>query len=240
MASADGTATSGTGVDLAALRQNYSDAGLSEADLAPDWLTQFRRWFDDAVAAGITEPNAMVLATASPDGTVAARSVLAKGVDADGVVFYTNYGSAKSRDLEANPHAAVTFPWYDLHRQIHIRGTVAKVDAAATMAYWVQRPRGSQLGAWASPQSRVLPDRVALERLQAEVEDRFGGGADAVDAPPVPVPPHWGGWRITPLTVEFWQGRTARLHDRLRYRRAVPDSPVRPEGTGWVVERLAP
>ncbi len=171
---------------------------------------------------------------------VAARSVLAKAVDEDGVVFYTNYGSAKSRDLEANPHAAVTFPWYGLHRQIHIRGTVSRVDAATTAAYWEQRPRGSQLGAWASPQSAVLPDRAALELLQTEVEDRFGGGPDAVDAPPVPVPPHWGGWRIAPQTVEFWQGRTARLHDRLRYRRVVSDSPIQPAGAGWVVERLAP
>jgi pyridoxamine 5'-phosphate oxidase len=219
--------------DMAALRRNYSDAGLSEEDLAPDWLTQFRRWFDDAVVAGITDPNAMVLATADPQGAVAARSVLAKAVDADGVVFYTNYGSAKSHDLDANPYAAVTFPWYGLHRQIHVRGTVAKVDAATTAAYWATRPRGSQIGAWASPQSAVLSDRAALDRLQAEVEQRFGGGADAGDsgAPPVPVPPHWGGWRITPETVEFWQGRTARLHDRLRYRRT--------DG-GWVVERLAP
>ena len=205
----------------------------AEEDLAPDWVTQFRRWFDDAVVAGITEPNAMVLATADPEGAVAARSVLAKAVDADGVVFYTNYGSAKSHDLDANPHAAVTFPWYGLHRQIHVRGRVARVDAATTAAYWATRPRGSQIGAWASPQSAVLPDRAALDRLQAEVEQRFGGGADAGDsgAPPVPVPPHWGGWRITPETVEFWQGRTARLHDRLRYRRT--------DG-GWVVERLAP
>jgi pyridoxamine 5'-phosphate oxidase len=223
--------TSPDRIDLATLRQNYADGGLAESDLAPDWLAQFRRWLDDAIAAGITEPNAMVLATAGADGVVAARSVLAKAVDVDGVVFYTNYGSAKSRDLEANPHAAVTFPWYDLHRQIHLRGTVTKVDAATTAAYWAQRPRGSQLGAWASPQSTVLPGREALERLQAEIAERFGGGPDAVDAPPVPVPPHWGGWRIRPATVEFWQGRTARLHDRLRYRRV---------GTGWVVERLAP
>jgi pyridoxamine 5'-phosphate oxidase len=232
--------TSPARIDLAALRQNYADSGLAESDLAPDWLTQFRRWLDDAIAAGITEPNAMVLATAGADGVVAARSVLAKAVDADGVVFYTNYGSAKSRDLEANPHAAVTFPWYDLHRQIHIRGRVAKVDAATTASYWVQRPRGSQLGAWASPQSAVLPDRAALERLQAEVERRFGGGPDALGAPPVPVPPHWGGWRITPETVEFWQGRTARLHDRLRYRSTAAGSSGQPTETGWVVERLAP
>lgn len=213
---------------MAQMRQNYAGTGLSEADLAPDWLTQFRRWFDDAVTAGITEPNGMVLATAATDGTVAARSVLAKGVDEDGVVFYTNYASAKSHDLAENPHAAVTFPWYDLHRQIHLRGTVARVDRATTDAYWATRPRGSQIGAWASPQSTVLPDRAALDALQSEVEQRFGG-LDGTE--PIPAPAHWGGWRITPVTVEFWQGRTGRLHDRLRYRR---------EGDGWVVERLAP
>jgi pyridoxamine 5'-phosphate oxidase len=213
---------------MAQMRLNYSTAGLSEADLAPDWLSQFRRWFDDAVAAGLTEPNGMVLATAAPDGTVAARSVLAKGVDQHGLVFYTNYTSDKSRDLAANPHAAVTFPWYDLHRQIHLRGTVSKVDRDTTQAYWATRPRGSQLGAWASPQSTVLPDRAALDALQAEVEARFGG-LDGTD--PIPAPPHWGGWRLAPVTVEFWQGRTARVHDRLRYRR---------DGDEWIIERLAP
>lgn len=213
---------------MAQMRQNYDDAGLDESDLAPDWTTQFRRWFDDAVAAGITEPNGMVLATAAADGTVSARSVLAKAVDEAGVVFYTNYSSAKSHDLDENPRAAVTFPWYDLHRQIHVRGTVARVDRATTEAYWANRPRGSQIGAWASPQSTVLADRAALDALQAGVERRFGG---AEGAEPIPAPPHWGGWRITPVTVEFWQGRTGRLHDRLRYRR---------DDGGWVIERLAP
>ncbi len=213
---------------IAQMRQNYADTGISESDLAADWLTQFRRWFDDAVAAGIPEPNGMVLATAARDGTVAARSVLVKGVDEAGFVFYTNYRSDKSRDLVENPHAAVTFPWYSLQRQVHVRGTVAKVDRATTDAYWAGRPRGSQIGAWASPQSTVLNDRAGLDALQAEVEARFGGlqGTD-----PIPAPPHWGGWRIAPVTVEFWQGRSARLHDRLRYRR---------DGDGWVLERLAP
>lgn len=213
---------------MAAMRQVYSDAALCEADLAVDWLTQFRRWFDDAVRAELTEPNAMVLATADASGAPAARSVLAKGVDADGVVFYTNYMSAKSHELEVNPRAAVTFPWYDLHRQIHLRGEVSKVDADTTAAYWAIRPRGAQIGAWASPQSAVLTDRAALELLQAEVEGRFGG-PDAGE--PLPVPPHWGGWRLTPTIVEFWQGRRSRLHDRLRYRRT---------DEGWIVERLAP
>ena len=218
-----------TADEMAAMRRSYADSGLSEEALAPDWLAQFRRWFDEAVSAGITEPNAMVLATAAPDGSVAARSVLCKGVDVDGIVFYTNYRSAKSQDLQANPHAAVTFPWYDLHRQVHLRGTVARVDPATTAAYWAQRPRGSQLGAWASPQSTVIADRSALDELQRRVQQRFGG--DTEIGPPIPVPPQWGGWRLTPQSVEFWQGRTARLHDRLRFRATE---------TGWVVERLAP
>ena len=216
---------------MAQMRQNYADTGLSEADLAPDWVTQFRRWFDEAVAAGITEPNGMVLATAAADGTVAARSVLAKQVDEQGLIFYTNYTSAKSHDLTENPHAAVTFPWYDLHRQIHLRGTVAKVDRATTEEYWATRPRGSQIGAWSSPQSTVLAGREALDALQARIEQRFGG-LDGTE--PIPAPPHWGGWRLIPVTVEFWQGRTGRLHDRLRYRRDDSDS------GGWVIERLAP
>ena len=209
--------------DLAAMRQNYMLGGLAEQDLAADWLTQFRSWMAEAVSAGITEPNAMVLATASRSGVPAARSVLAKQVDAEGVVFYTNYGSAKSHDLDENPWAAVTFPWYPLQRQIHVRGPVSRVDLETTTAYWMTRPRGSQLGAWASPQSSVVTGREELDRLQSETEHRFPG--------PVDLPPNWGGWRIAPQTVEFWQGRSGRMHDRLRYRL---------DETGWVVERLAP
>jgi pyridoxamine 5'-phosphate oxidase len=216
--------------DIAAMRENYSTVGLDAADLAADWLTQFRAWFADAVAAGVPEPNAMVIATASAAGVPASRTVLAKAVDESGVTFYTNYGSAKSADLTENPRISATFPWIGLHRQVHVRGSVAKVDAATTAAYWAVRPRGSQLGAWASPQSTVVPDRRTLDELQAEVTERFGG--DAADGPPIPVPPHWGGWRITPVTVEFWQGRTGRMHDRLRFRDTG-------DGT-WVVERLAP
>lgn len=213
---------------MARMRQNYADAGLNEADVARDWLPQFQRWFDEAISAGIAEPNAMVLATASAAGRVAARTVLAKEVTAHGVTFYTNYTSAKSHDLLENPNAAVTFPWYDLHRQIHIRGRAEKVSRTVTEAYWATRPRGSQIGAWTSPQSTVIADRDALDALQAQVEARFGGldGAD-----PIPVPPHWGGWQLAPSTVEFWQGRTARLHDRLQYRYV---------GGRWVIERLAP
>ena len=220
-------------VRMAAMREEYSLAGLAEQDLAADWVSQFDRWLQDAIAAGLPEPNAMVLATASPTGDVASRTVLCKGVDAAGVVFYTNLGSDKSRDLTANPRAAATFPWIGLQRQVHVRGPVERVSDELAEQYWATRPRASRLGAWASPQSSVPPDRGALDRLQAEATERFGGPADEAteESTPVPLPNFWGGWRIVPETVEFWQGRLARLHDRLRYRRADGE---------WVIERLAP
>jgi pyridoxamine 5'-phosphate oxidase len=221
--------------DLAAMRQSYSLAGLAEGDLAADWVTQFRTWLDDAVDAGLPEPNAMVVATASPVGEVASRCVLCKGVDEAGVVFYTNLTSDKSRDLQANPRAAATFPWIGLQRQVHFRGPVVRVSDGTAQEYWASRPRWSRIGAWASPQSSVLPDRAALEALQASAQERF---ADTDESAPIPLPPFWGGWRIEPETVEFWQGRYARLHDRLRYR-AVP-SRTAPDGRSWVIERLAP
>ena len=171
----------------------------------------------------------MVLATASPSGMPSARTVLAKAVDSGGVVFYTNYTSAKSHDLEENPWAAVTFPWYGLQRQMHVRGRVHPVDREDSLAYWRTRPRASQLGAWASPQSTVVNGRHELEGSEAHIADQFGDGE-------VPLPPHWGGWRIEPVTVEFWQGRTGRMHDRLRYRRLDEQS----DDAQWVVERLAP
>lgn len=218
---------------MAAMREEYSLTGLAEQDLAADWVDQFDRWLQDAIVAGLPEPNAMVLATASPTGDVASRTVLCKGVDAAGVVFYTNLDSDKSRDLAANPRAAATFPWIGLQRQVHVRGRVERVSDELAEQYWATRPRGSRLGAWASPQSSVLPDRAALERLQVAVTERFGGPTGGATAEPtsIPLPDFWGGWRIVPATVEFWQGRLARLHDRLRYRRT--------DG-GWVVERLAP
>ncbi|WP_090481224.1 pyridoxamine 5'-phosphate oxidase [Nakamurella panacisegetis] len=211
------------------MRQNYTMAGLDEADLAADWVSQFQKWMAEAVAAGIVEPNAMVLATASPTGRPSARTVLAKTVDAAGVVFYTNYTSAKSHDLDENPWAAVTFPWYGLQRQIHLHGRVHPVDRAESLAYWQTRPRASQLGAWASPQSSVVSGRDELDRSEAHILGQFGDRE-------VPLPPHWGGWRIEPVTVEFWQGRTGRMHDRLRYRMVDEQS----DDARWVVERLAP
>ena len=214
--------------DLAAMRQSYTLAGLDESDLAGTWHEQFEIWLAQAVAAGVTEPNAMVVGTVDADGVVATRTVLAKGVSEAGIVFYTNYESAKSRALQANPVLSATFPWLTLQRQVHLRGVVERVDPATTEAYWRQRPRESQLGAWASPQSAPVADRAALAALLAAAEERFAGVE-------VPVPPHWGGWLLRPRTVEFWQGRVARLHDRLRFRR----DDVTP-GSSWTVERLAP
>jgi pyridoxamine 5'-phosphate oxidase len=233
--SSDGAATP----DLAAMRESYSLAGLSKSDLAPDWLTQFRRWLGDAVDSGLREPNAMVVATASPDGDVASRCVLCKGLDESGIVFYTNLTSDKSRDLQANPRASATFPWIALQRQVHFRGSVSRVPDETAQQYWSTRPRGSKIGAWASPQSRVLSDRSELDALRAQAYERFGeeddAGATAVDD--IPLPPFWGGWLIRPRTVEFWQGRVGRLHDRLRYRL---DGDGAAGGGRWVVERLAP
>lgn len=222
--------------DLAAMRESYARGGLDEADLAADWVTQFHRWLDDTIAAELPEPNAMIVGTASSDGVVATRTVLCKGIDERGVVFYTNLESDKSRDLAANPRASITFPWHGLQRQVHVRGAVVRVSDSETLAYWNSRPQGSKVGAWASPQSRVLSGRAELEDLQRQVEERFFplDRDERPDGPlpEVPLPPFWGGWRVEPETVEFWQGRVGRLHDRLRYRRTDDGS--------WVVERLAP
>ncbi|WP_225753732.1 pyridoxamine 5'-phosphate oxidase [Actinotalea sp. Marseille-Q4924] len=211
--------------DLAALRRSYERDVLVEDDVDPDPVVQFRRWFDDAVAAGLLEPNAMVLATADVHGVPSARTVLLKGLDERGFVLYTNHLSRKGRELRANPRASLVFPWFEIDRQVVVCGDVEEVDRADTEEYFRSRPHGSRLGAWASEQSAVVPDRAALEERYAELERRYPHGAD------VPVPDHWGGFRVVPHTVELWQGRASRLHDRLRYRRA---------GDGWALERLAP
>jgi pyridoxamine 5'-phosphate oxidase len=211
-------------VDPAALRRDYAGSeGLTETALAPDWVGQFDRWFAEAVAAGLPEPNAMVLATAGADARPSARTVLLKGYDRRGLVFFTNYESRKGTELAANPYASVVFPWFPLHRQVIASGPVTRVGKTETEAYFATRPRGAQLGAWASPQSTVIADRGVLDARLDEIAERY---PDAV-----PVPPHWGGFRLAPEAVEYWQGRGDRLHDRLRYRRT---------GDGWVVERLAP
>ena len=210
------------GRTLADLRREYGRAGLSEDELAPTWLAQFARWFDEASA--LTEPNAVVLATASADGAPSARTVLLKAYDERGLVVFTNLTSRKAREVSANPRATLLFPWVELERQVVVEGAVEQVSREQTAAYFRSRPRGSQIGAWVSHQSSVLPDRDALERRRAELEERFAGRE-------VPVPDFWGGLRVVPVAVEFWQGRPSRLHDRLRYRL---------QDGRWRVERLAP
>ncbi|MEH1098118.1 pyridoxamine 5'-phosphate oxidase [Micromonospora sp. CPCC 205561] len=209
------------------MRNEYAaDLGLSEADLAADWPTQFGRWFADAIAAGLPEPNAMVVGTADAQGRPSARTVLLKGYDPEGFVFFTNHGSRKGAEAAANPYASLVFPWFPMQRQVVVAGRVERVDRAETEAYFASRPRGSQLGAWASTQSRVIPGRDVLDEAYRAAAQRFA------DVEPIPAPPHWGGLRVRPESVEFWQGRASRLHDRLRFRLAGPG--------GWIVERLAP
>ena len=211
--------------DLSELRREYAAGGLDETDLLPDPIDMFRRWMHDTVAAALHEPNAMVVSTATATGVPSSRTVLLKGLDERGFVFYTNYRSRKAAELAANPACALLFPWHPLERQVRVEGTATRLDAAENDAYFGTRPRASQLGAWASPQSEVVPDRAALDAAYREAAARFGDGE-------VPTPPHWGGFRVRPETVELWQGRRSRMHDRLRYRRD--------GGDGWVVERVAP
>ncbi|HKN99540.1 MAG TPA: pyridoxamine 5'-phosphate oxidase [Pseudonocardiaceae bacterium] len=215
----------GIALELPAMRVSYEQGMLDESQLAATWWAQLERWLDEARRAGLAEPNAMVLATSDTMGRPSSRTVLCKGIDERGVVFYTNYTSAKSHDLSATRFASATFPWFGMQRQAHVRGTVERVSAAETAAYWAGRPRGSQLSAWASPQSRTVRSRLTLETALANVERQFA------DADQVPVPPHWGGWRIQPQTVEFWQGREDRMHDRLVYESRADE---------WRVHRVAP
>ncbi|MER7026575.1 MULTISPECIES: pyridoxamine 5'-phosphate oxidase [Streptomyces] len=207
------------------MRAHYRAEGLTEPELAAEPYAQFARWFKEAAASGIHEPNAMVVSTADAAGRPSSRTVLLKAFDDRGFVFFTNYTSRKGRELAENPHLSLLFPWHPLARQVIVTGTAARIGRDETAAYFRSRPHGSQLGAWASDQSTPLASRAELEDSYAALAARYPEGEQ------VPAPPHWGGYRVTAETVEFWQGRENRLHDRLRYVRAA---------SGWTVERLAP
>ena len=211
-------------MDLAAAREEYTRGGLTEDDLLPDPVSMFRRWYDEAQAAGVHEPNAMVVATCSAAGVPSARLVLLKGFSEEGFAFYTNTHSRKGQDLAANPACALLFPWHPLERQVRVDGTATPLPRSAVDAYFAVRPRGSQIGAWASHQSTVVDGRAELDREYAAVQARFGDED-------VPTPEEWGGYLVRPEVVEFWQGRPGRMHDRLLYRRT---------DEGWRTERLAP
>ncbi len=212
-------------MDVSGLREEYGRGGLDLPDLAADPIEMFERWLRQAVEAGVHEPNAMVLSTATPEGGPSSRMVLLKGVGSDGFVFYTNHASRKGAELAANPRCALLFPWHPLERQVRVEGAASVIPEGEVEAYFRSRPRGAQLGAWASDQSRPVASRSALAASYARVQERFG------DVGPVPVPPEWGGYRVRPEVVEFWQGRPSRMHDRLVYRR---------DDDGWTTERLAP
>lgn len=213
-----------TTLDLAALRRDYALSSLTEQDADPNPIRQFEHWFAEATTAQVLEPNAMTLATASRDGVPSARIVLLKGVDERGFTFFTDYRSRKGAELTENPLAALTFLWKEIERQVRIMGAVSRVSAEESEAYFRTRPPGSQLGAWASTQSAVIASRAELDERLQEVTARFASGD-------VPLPPHWGGFRVVPDEIEFWQGRQNRLHDRLRYTR---------EQSGWTIVRLSP
>ncbi|MDQ4106639.1 MAG: pyridoxamine 5'-phosphate oxidase [Actinomycetota bacterium] len=210
---------------LADLRKEYTRSGLSVSDVLPNPVDQFRRWFEEALEADLHEPNGVVLATATPDGRPSARVVLLKGFDERGFVFYTNYEGRKARELERNPYCALLFYWGELERQVRVEGRASRVPDRESDAYFAARPRGSRLGAWASEQSQPVESRGALEERLKELESEYEGRE-------IPRPPFWGGYRVEPESMEFWQGRESRLHDRLLYRGS--------GGGAWEIRRLQP
>lgn len=213
--------------DVAAFRRAYEGAGLDERDLAADPLTQFGVWFADAVGAGLPEPNAMVLSTVDADGRPSARTVLLKGYGPEGFRFFTNHRSRKAAAIASDPRVALLFPWHPLRRQVIVEGTAERLSDEEAATYFRTRPYGSRIGAWASERQSAVVDRAELEHRYAELAERWPDE--------VPLPEFWGGYRVVPARIEFWQGRPDRLHDRLRYRRPAPD-----ESGDWVVERLSP
>ena len=208
------------------LRENYEKATLEITEVAAHPVEQFKTWLQLALNAKIKEPNAMTLATVDADGYPSARIVLLKGVREEGFIFYTNYESQKGQELQSNPHAALVFNWLDLEKQIRIKGLVEKMAATDSAAYFQSRPKGSQIGAWASPQSQVIKDRSILEQNVEQLHNQYK------DQEKLPCPSHWGGYLVRPTEIEFWQGRSSRLHDRIRYRLEADQS--------WTIERLAP
>ena len=211
---------------IADLRREYKQESLDLSDVRPDPIAQFRHWFEEALASDLPEPNAMVLATATPDARPSARVVLLKGLEADSFLFYTNYSSRKGRDIAENPQVALTFNWLELERQVRIEGRAEKLPPDTSTEYFQSRPRGSQIGAWASPQSQSIPSREALETRVLQFEETHQGEDT------LPRPDFWGGYRVIPSLIEFWQGRPSRLHDRICYTRS--------EQAPWRIERLAP
>lgn len=211
--------------ELQKLRKEYTRAGLHESDADPDPVKQFRKWFDEALAADLYEPNAMTLATATHDGRPSARVVLLKGYDKEGFIFYTNYEGRKAQELDENPYCALVFYWGELERQVRIEGRTSRVSEEDSDAYYESRPRGSRLGAWTSAQSRPVEDRNTLEKRLRDLEAKYEGRE-------IPRPSFWGGYRVEPEAIEFWQGRENRLHDRLLYRLS--------DSGGWRIERLQP
>ncbi|NET53064.1 MAG: pyridoxamine 5'-phosphate oxidase [Merismopedia sp. SIO2A8] len=218
-----------TNPSVADLRKDYRSSTLDRTDVCDDPIKQFQRWWQEVLAANIPEPNGMTLATATPDGHPSARIVLLKGFDQRGFCFFTNYTSRKGNELTANPHAALVFWWEPLERQVRIEGTVEKMATDESDTYFNSRPKGSRIGAWASPQSQVIGDRQVLEESQTALENEYANQDN------IPRPPHWGGFRLVPTQVEFWQGRSSRLHDRICYTKKMAAS-----HSTWNITRLAP